>query len=431
MVRTYKEALAWIHGRLRLGIKPGLERMEWMMEKLGHPERRVRAIHVAGTNGKGSTVSYLRHILQAAGYSVGTFTSPYVEKFNERISVNGRPIRDKEIVELVRAIQPLAEELETTELGAPTEFEVITAMMFYYFGKKNIQDVVIIEAGLGGRFDSTNVIYPILSIITNIGYDHMNILGETLEKIALEKAGIIKSGVPVITAVNQPEAWAVIAGKAKSLKAKTYRLGEDFSIVQHEANEDGERFSVETVFSQYPDLNITMFGAHQVQNAAVAVMAADYLRMCYSFLIEKEHIYEGLEKAKWIGRFERISNKPLIIIDGAHNAEGIRSLVDTVRLHYPNKDVHVLFAALADKPLEQMIPPLAGIAKTITFTSFDFPRAASAEQLAALCDHPDKACITDWERWLKEKRKQKRSDDLFLITGSLYFIAEVRKFIKK
>ncbi|AEH47001.1 bifunctional folylpolyglutamate synthase/dihydrofolate synthase [Parageobacillus thermoglucosidasius] len=429
MVRTYKEALAWIHGRLRLGIKPGLERMEWMMEKLGHPERRVRAIHVAGTNGKGSTVSYLRHILQAAGYSVGTFTSPYVEKFNERISVNGRPIRDKEIVELVRAIQPLAEELETTELGAPTEFEVITAMMFYYFGKKNIQDVVIIEAGLGGRFDSTNVIYPILSIITNIGYDHMNILGETLEKIALEKAGIIKSGVPVITAVNQPEAWAVIAGKAKSLKAKTYRLGEDFSIVQHEANEDGERFSVETVFSQYPDLNITMFGAHQVQNAAVAVMAADYLRMCYSFLIEKEHIYEGLEKAKWIGRFERISNKPLIIIDGAHNAEGIRSLVDTVRLHYPNKDVHVLFAALADKPLEQMIPPLAGIAKTITFTSFNFPRAASAEQLAALCDHPDKACITDWERWLKEKRKQKRSDDLFLITGSLYFIAEVRKLL--
>uniref|UniRef100_A0A7U3YDD2 Dihydrofolate synthase/folylpolyglutamate synthase n=1 Tax=Geobacillus sp. (strain Y4.1MC1) TaxID=581103 RepID=A0A7U3YDD2_GEOS0 len=429
MVRTYKEALAWIHGRLRLGIKPGLERMEWMMEKLGHPERRVRAIHVAGTNGKGSTVSYLRHILQAAGYSVGTFTSPYVEKFNERISVNGRPIRDKEIVELVRAIQPLAEELETTELGAPTEFEVITAMMFYYFGKKNNQDVVIIEAGLGGRFDSTNVIYPILSIITNIGYDHMNILGETLEKIALEKAGIIKSGVPVITAVNQPEAWAVIAGKAKSLKAKTYRLGEDFSIVQHEANEDGERFSVETVFSQYPDLNITMFGAHQVQNAAVAVMAADYLRMCYSFLIEKEHIYEGLEKAKWIGRFERISNKPLIIIDGAHNAEGIRSLVDTVRLHYPNKDVHVLFAALADKPLEQMIPPLAGIAKTITFTSFNFPRAASAEQLAALCDHPDKACITDWERWLKEKRKQKRSDDLFLITGSLYFIAEVRKLL--
>ncbi|PDM41508.1 MULTISPECIES: folylpolyglutamate synthase/dihydrofolate synthase family protein [unclassified Geobacillus] len=429
MIRTYEEALEWIHGRLRLGIKPGLKRMEWLMDKLGHPERRIRAIHIAGTNGKGSTVSYLRHILQAAGYSVGTFTSPYVEQFNERISVNGKPIRDKEIVELVQVIQPLAEELEKTELGAPTEFEVITAMMFYYFGKKNIQDVVIIEAGLGGRFDSTNVIYPILSIITNIGYDHMNILGETLEKIALEKAGIIKSGVPVITAVNQPEAWAVIAGKAKSLKAKTYRLGEDFSIVQHEANEDGERFSIETVFSQYPDLNITMFGAHQVQNAAVAVMAADYLRMCYSFLIEKEHIYEGLEKAKWIGRFERISNKPLIIIDGAHNAEGIRSLVDTVRLHYPNKDVHVLFAALADKPLEQMIPPLAGIAKTITFTSFDFPRAASAEQLAALCDHPDKACITDWERWLKEKRKQKRSDDLFLITGSLYFIAEVRKLL--
>jgi dihydrofolate synthase / folylpolyglutamate synthase len=431
MIRTYKEALEWIHGRLRLGIKPGLERMEWLMEKLGHPERRVRAIHVAGTNGKGSTVSYLRHILQAAGYSVGTFTSPYVEKFNERISVNGKPVRDKEIVELVQVIQPLAEELEKTELGAPTEFEVITAMMFYYFGKKNIQDVVIIEAGLGGRFDSTNVIYPILSIITNIGYDHMNILGETLEKIAFEKAGIIKSGVPVITAVNQPEAWTVISEKAKSLKAKTYRLEEDFFIVRHESAEDGERFSVETIFSQYPDLKITMFGKHQVQNAAVAVMAAEYLRMCYSFLIEREHIYEGLEKAKWVGRFERVSDKPLIIIDGAHNEEGIHSLIDTVHSHYPNKDVHVLFAALADKPLDQMIPPLAGIAKTITFTSFDFPRAASAEQLAMLCEHPNKVATDDWKGWIKEKKKQKQSDALFLITGSLYFIAEVRKFLKK
>jgi dihydrofolate synthase / folylpolyglutamate synthase len=431
MVRTYEEALEWIHGRLRLGIKPGLKRMEWFMEKLGHPERRIRAIHIAGTNGKGSTVSYLRHILQAAGYSVGTFTSPYVEQFNERISVNGKPIGDKEIVKLVQVIKPLAEELEQTELGAPTEFEVITAMMLYYFGKKNIQDVVLIEAGLGGRLDSTNIIYPILSIITNIGYDHMNILGETLDKIAFEKAGIIKSGVPLITGAEQPEAWTVISEKAASLKAKTYRLGEDFFIVRHVPITDGERFSLETPFSQYPDLKITMFGAHQVQNAALAVMAAEYLRMCYSFLIEKEHIYEGLEKAKWIGRFERVSNKPLIIIDGAHNEEGIHSLVDTVRSHYPDKDIHVLFAALADKPLDKMIPPLAEIAETITFTSFDFPRAASAEQLAELCDHPNKATTDDWKGWMKETKKQKRSDALFLITGSLYFIAEVRKFLKK
>jgi dihydrofolate synthase / folylpolyglutamate synthase len=431
MIHTYDDAIQWIHGRLRLGIKPGLKRMEWLMDKLGHPERRIRAIHIAGTNGKGSTVSYLRHILQAAGYSVGTFTSPYVEQFNERISVNGKPILDQEIVELVQVIAPLAEELEQTELGAPTEFEVITAMMFYYFGKMNIQDIVLIEAGLGGRFDSTNVIYPLLSIITNIGYDHMNILGETLDKIAFEKAGIIKSGVPLITGVEQPEAWTVISEKAASLKAKTYRLGEDFLIVEHEPAADGERFSLETPFSQYPDAKITMFGAHQTKNAALAVMAAEYLRMCYSFLIEKEHIYEGLEKAKWIGRFEQVSKKPLIIIDGAHNEAGIHSLVDTVRSHYPDKDVHVLFAALADKPLNQMIPPLAEIAETMTFTSFDFPRAASAKQLAELCDHPRKAATDDWKGWIQEKKKQKRSDDLFLITGSLYFIAEVRKLIKK
>ncbi len=190
MVRTYEEAVAWIHGRLRLGMKPGLKRMEWMMEKLGHPERRVRAVHIGGTNGKGSTVAYLRSILQAAGYSVGTFTSPYVEQFNERISINGEPIRDEEIVELVQTIKPLADELEQTELGGPTEFEVITAMMLDYFRqKKPIQDIVLIEVGLGGRLDSTNIIYPLLSVITNVSYDHMNILGDTLDQIAAEKRG--------------------------------------------------------------------------------------------------------------------------------------------------------------------------------------------------------------------------------------------------
>ncbi|QPA30248.1 bifunctional folylpolyglutamate synthase/dihydrofolate synthase [Thermaerobacillus caldiproteolyticus] len=431
MVHTYKEAIDWIHDRLPLGIKPGLKRMEWFMEQLGHPERRVKAVHIAGTNGKGSTVCYLRHILQEAGYSVGTFTSPYVEQFNERISVNGKPIRDEEIVELVQIIKPLAEELEKTELGAPTEFEVITAMMFYYFGKMNIQDMVIIETGLGGRFDSTNVVYPILSIITNIGYDHMNILGDTLESIAFEKAGIVKSGVPVITGIEQSEALQVVSEKANSLKAKTYVIGRDFILTNHSATETGERFSVETPFALYRDITTTMFGTHQVKNAALAVMAADYLRTYYSFIIEEEHIRDGVGKAKWIGRFEALSDNPLIIIDGAHNEAGIRSVIDTVQTHYPDKDVHVLFAALSDKPLEKMVQPLADIAETITFTSFPFPRAATAEQLAALCEHKAKACEDNWQRWIKEKQINYKDTDLFLVTGSLYFISEVRKFLKK
>ncbi|ANB56840.1 bifunctional FolC family protein [Anoxybacillus sp. B7M1] len=430
MIQTYDEALKWIHQRLRLGIKPGLKRMEWMMDKLGHPERRVKAVHIAGTNGKGSTLCYLRQILQEAGYSVGTFTSPYVEQFNERISVNGQPISDAELLQLAQTIEPLAEELGKTELGEPTEFEIITAMMFYYFGKVNIQDVVVIETGLGGRFDSTNIIYPLLSIITNIGYDHMHILGETLEAIAFEKAGIIKPGVPVITAVEQPEALQVIKERAAEAKAKAYILDRDFAAADFEPIETGEQFSVETPFAQYPRLATTMFGAHQVKNAALAVMAADYLRTYYSFIIEESHIRSGIEQAQWLGRFERISNEPLMIIDGAHNEEGIQSLIETVKTHYADKAVHILFAALTDKPLNKMIQPLANMAASITFTSFDFPRAATAKQLEELCSHPNKACTENWQEWLTEKQEKYTEQDLFLITGSLYYISEVRKFLK-
>ncbi|RAK21370.1 dihydrofolate synthase/folylpolyglutamate synthase [Anoxybacillus vitaminiphilus] len=429
MIRTYAEAVEWIHGRLSFGIKPGLKRMEWMMERLGYPQRRIKAIHVAGTNGKGSTVCYLRHILQEAGYSVGTFTSPYVEQFNERISVNGTPIRDEEIVELVNVIKPLVEEVEQTELGAPTEFEVITAMAMYYFGKMNIQDVVIFEAGLGGRFDSTNVIYPIISVITNVGFDHTNILGDTLEKIAFEKAGIIKAGVPVITGAEQEEALQVIFEKAKSVKAKAYVLGKDFEIKDYEAMENGERFSVDTLFSKYRDLTISMLGFHQVKNAALAVMTADYLKTYYSFIIEEEALRSGLEKATWIGRFEKICDKPTVIIDGAHNVEGINSLVETVKTHYPDKKIHVMFSALSDKPLENMIQPLADIAETITFTSFDFPRAAKAEEMYEKCKHENKAFNEDWKQVVSGKKKEIANEDVLLITGSLYFISEVRSFM--
>ncbi|MCX8001827.1 MAG: bifunctional folylpolyglutamate synthase/dihydrofolate synthase [Anoxybacillus mongoliensis] len=430
MVRTYKEAVEWIHGRLKLGVKPGLKRMEWMMEKLDHPERRIKAIHVGGTNGKGSTVCFLRHILQEAGYRVGTFTSPYVEQFNERISINGQPISDVDLIKLVQIIQPLAEELEQTELGGPTEFEVITAMALYYFGKMNVQDVVIFEVGLGGRLDSTNVIYPLLSVITNVGYDHIHILGNTLEQIAFEKAGIIKAGIPVITGINQSEALQVVEEKAASVRAKTYALGRDFTVFSHEPMASGERFSLQTPFTTYHDITTTMLGAHQVKNAALALMVADYLRTYYSFLIEREHMYHGIRKAEWLGRFEKMNDRPLIIIDGAHNEEGIDSLVATMNVHYPNRRVHVLFTALGDKPVTAMIRKLESIAETMTFTTFDFPRALSAEQLAEQAMHPNVQYTNDWKQWLKEKRKQIAKDDIILITGSLYFISNVRNFIK-
>ncbi len=223
-----------------------------------------------------------------------------------------------------------------------------------------------------------------------------------------------------MTAVNEPEAWDVIAKTAAERKAKTYRLGVDFTVSDRQATAEGEQFSVMTPFAEYPNLRISMPGAHQVENAAVAVMAAELLRLGYSFLIDPEHIADGLATAAWPGRFERVSDHPLIILDGAHNEAGIRALVETVRTHYPDKRVHVLFAALTDKPLERMIQRLDELADTITFTTFDFPRAAAAEQLAALSSHRHKATVHRWKEWIGEQKTRLSAQEMLLITGSLY-----------
>ncbi|MFS0861741.1 bifunctional folylpolyglutamate synthase/dihydrofolate synthase [Fredinandcohnia sp. 179-A 10B2 NHS] len=432
MIHTYEDALSWIHSRLRLGIKPGLSRMEWMMERLNHPEKKIKAIHVGGTNGKGSTVSYLRNILQQAGYSVGTFTSPYIESFNERISLNGKPIRDEEIVSLLQVIKPLADELEQTDLGGPTEFEVITAMALYYFGTNPEIDFVIMEVGLGGRFDSTNVITPMLSIITSIGYDHMNILGDTLTEIASEKAGIIKEGKPVITAVDQEEAIQVISQKAKQTNSALYQLSKDFFIVDHKPSEQGELFSLKTPNDTYKNLFLSMKGAHQVNNASLAVMAIKLLVLEGVAKISEKELLKGLEETNWVGRFEQISTQPPIIIDGAHNPEGIKSLVDTIKTHLSDKKVHVVFSALKDKKLDNMISQLEEVADSLTFTSFDFPRAASSKDLYESSSASDSIRVI--ENWIEaieiSKNKLSNSEnEVLLITGSLYFISNVRHYI--
>lgn len=431
MFTTYEQALEWIHSRLRLGIKPGLKRMEWMMEKLDHPERRLKTVHVGGTNGKGSTVTFLRNILQASGFKVGSFTSPYIEQFNERISVNGIPISDKEILELTNIIIPLANELEETELGGPTEFEVITAMSFYYFAKLNPVDVVIYEVGLGGRFDSTNIIHPLASIITSIGMDHTSILGDTLEEIAFEKAGIIKNGVALISAVKQSEAREVIRNQAESKKAPIYQLGDDFVITKSESLQKGETFSLKTAFSEMNDLHINMIGHHQIENASLAVMTCLYLNQFYSFMIEEIDIRLGLKEAFWPGRLEVIQEYPLIVMDGAHNEEGISALVHVLKKRFEDKKITIIFTALADKKLDGMIHQLDEVADRIYFVDFDFPRASRAIDLYEISQSKQKSYTSAWQNLLVEQMKHLSEDEVLVITGSLYFISEVKTFISK
>ncbi len=426
MFQTYEEALNWVHARLRLGIKPGLLRMEWMMERLNHPERRIKPIHIAGTNGKGSTLTFLRCILEEAGYTVGTFTSPYFESFNERISVNGTPISDAEMLELINIIRPLADELEATDLGGPTEFEVITAMAFVYFGKQNPVDVVILEVGLGGRFDSTNIIHPLVSIITSIGMDHTNILGDTYEKIASEKAGIIKSGTAIITAVKQAEALEVIETKAKALRAPLYQLGSEFRVTQHQTLARGEEFHFSSMFHQYNKLTLSMLGQHQTENASLAVMASQLLANYYALQIEESHIRQGLQRAYWPGRLEIISEQPLVMIDGAHNQEGIEALVADLTERYQDKTIKIIFTALADKKLDQMIAKLDSVADSITFTEFDYPRASTAAALYEISTANNKKMNPDWQACLKEAIPTIIETEILVITGSLYFLSQVK-----
>lgn len=422
MFTTFREANEWLQSRLKFGIKPGLERMHVMMELLNHPERRPKYIHVAGTNGKGSTIAFLNEILQQAGYVVGTYTSPSLETIHERISVNGVPISDEEFIHLVNTVKPVAEKVEQTEFGAPTEFEVMTAMMFDYFGRVNIPDVVLLETGLGGTYDSTNIISPLISIITSIGHDHMGILGESLEEIASQKAGIIKSGVPVMTAVQASSLLSIIEKTATSKKARVYSLNKHFSIL-----EQNERLIFRTPFHEYENVKLGLSGTHQRSNAILAVMAANYLTFYYSFQIERKHIKEGLEKTFWKGRFEQVSKDPTIVLDGAHNVEGVTALKETVRQSYPNRTVHVIFSAMKDKETKEMIDILSSFAHRIMFTSFANPRAKQAKALYDEADVKLKFYEEDWVQSIERMKQTLSHGDVLIITGSLYFIGEVRK----
>ncbi|MGG4166858.1 folylpolyglutamate synthase/dihydrofolate synthase family protein [Rossellomorea vietnamensis] len=425
---NYEQAVAWIHSRLRLGIKPGLMRMNHLLDELGNPHQKLKTVHIGGTNGKGSTVTYLRNVLQEAGYTVGTFTSPYFERFNERISMNGDPVSDEDLTRLVEKVKPIAETMEQSEWGAPSEFEVITAMSFYYFAELKSVDLVLYEVGLGGRLDSTNVITPMISVITSIGMDHMQFLGNRLEDIAFEKAGIIKPNTSVISGVHQLEAKKVIEETAFERESDVFQLGQDFTAERLSLLEKGERFEYRSPI-QHEVFELSMLGTHQINNAALAIKVVELLVKNHEMKIEPEHIKTGLKKASWPGRMEALSATREIYIDGAHNPEGVDALVKTIKERFLHKKVTVLFSALHDKELRPMISRLEEAVDDIGFTTFDFPRVASVEELYEASTHPNKAEVHDWKKYLEEKIAIMKEDEVLLITGSLYFLSEVKPYL--
>ena len=414
---NYLDSLYWIHERTKFGIKPGVKRMEWMLDKLNNPQFNINGIHVGGTNGKGSTVAYLRSALLDNGYEVGTFTSPFIETFNERISLNGVPISDDAIVELVQKVKPVSEALEAeTELGTATEFEIITTMMFLYFGEIHPVDFVIVEAGLGIKNDSTNVFKPILSILTSIGLDHVDILGDTYVDIAKDKGAIVKPETPVIYAVKNEDALKVIRDFVEQQNAEGIELDRDISVISQ-----GEEFTYRYKNYELETLILNMLGEHQKENAALAITALIELNESGLVELDFNKMINGIEAVNWTGRIEKVKDEPLMIIDGAHNLESVEALIKTLKDYYKLDNVDVLYAAINGKPIHAMVDQLKTIASTMYITDFDFPKACTKEEIYDEIRFDQKETVDDFVRFIENYEGQG-----LVITGSLYFISEVK-----
>lgn len=418
---NYLDSLHWIHERTKFGIKPGLKRMKWMLDKLGNPEEKIQAVHVVGTNGKGSTVSYLREALVANNYEIGTFTSPFIVTFNERISINGTPITDDELVELVQIVKPISERLESeTELGPATEFEIITLMMFVYFGTVHPVDFVIIEAGLGALNDSTNVFQPIMTVLTSIGLDHTNILGDTYMDIAREKAGVIKPSVPLVYAIKPKDALHFVREVVEKNYNKGLELDRDFHVLS-----DDTEFTYRYGSYELENIQLKMIGQHQHENAALAITTLIEMYQRGMIQLNFNTMIEAIEHTTWSGRIEKVQEEPLILIDGAHNKESIDALVDTLKQYYSDKKIDVLFAAIDGKPIGKMMSSIEEIANRFYVTTFDFPKALPIDAVYDYLEHHHIEKVQDYPQFIEQY-----DGELLVVTGSLYFISEVRKLFK-
>lgn len=435
---TYEEAVNWITELIPFGIKPGLRRMEYMMEHLGHPHRRLKFIHVAGTNGKGSTCAYISQVLIQSGYDVGTFNSPYITKYTDRIQLNGTDIPEQTVKEIVNRLKPISDELAQTELGAPTSFEITTALALVYFAQYAYPDFVVMETGLGGRLDCTNIIFPIISVITNIGHDHMDILGDSLEKIAIEKAGIIKAGVPVVSSVEQPELIELLEGIASSKRSTIYQANKAYSFELTSVRLDELAFSFTGPFRTINPLTISLNGEHQVNNAALAIMTLEVLRQYYAVIIEDEHLLAGLVNTRWPGRLEQVHQNPRIVIDGAHNPEGAETLAKALSSIYTYRKLHFMMGMLSTKNHSDYLWHILPIVDTLIVTEPVFRKKMDAhllfelvEQLKSSRAKPDLQVIVqpDWKEALHTLKELTSEDDLAVVSGTLYLISDVRSWI--
>ena len=408
----------------------GLERMVELLALRGNPHLKLKVIHVGGTNGKGSTIAFLKNMLEKIGLRVGVFSSPYLIHYTDQISINGESIPEARLETLMVDYQSLLEGEAVANLQGTTEFEIITAIAYDYFASEQV-DVAIMEVGMGGLLDSTNVCQPILTGITTIGLDHVALLGDTLEAIAEQKAGIIKQDIPLVTGRIAPEALAVIDRIVEGKDAPRLAYGKDYQVRHQESVVTGEVFDYTSSLRQVR-FQTGLLGLYQIENAGMAIALLDtFCQEDGRELASNDSIAQALEETSWPGRLEVVSRDPLMILDGAHNPHAIKALVATLQERFADYHKEILFTCIKTKALEDMLDLLEKVPDTeLTLTHFDDSRATDESVLKEATKSRNLSYL-DWQDFLEQKLtdKKEKKKTVRIVTGSLYFLSQVRAYL--
>jgi dihydrofolate synthase/folylpolyglutamate synthase len=413
-----------------------LKRMVEMMSFVGNPHKKRRCVHITGTKGKGSTSIIIASILKELGLKTGLFTSPHLIYLEERMKVNDRMISQKMFVELINRLKPFIDRIMVkTPALMPTFFEIVTAIAFLYFERKKV-DISVLEVGMGGRLDSTNIILPEISVITPVGYDHTARLGHTLDRIAYEKAGIIKEGVPVISSAQEPEALSVISKTCKEKNARLYLVGKDILINNIKATKRngiyGTGCEIQTWKNKYKNIFLPLVGRHQVENCATAIGSLEVLSENGVIKTDNEMVINALAKVKCPARIEVISKSPLIILDTAHTVSSMKILRESIKENFSFKKLIVVIGLSADKDIEGILKEIACVADGLILTRTGNPREAEPEQMAVTAKRfyrKKPMVIEDIDEALKEARRIAKKDDLICITGSFFLAGKMKTLL--
>ena len=408
----------------------GLERMEELLALRGNPHLKLKVIHIGGTNGKGSTIAFLKNMLEKLGLRVGVFSSPYLIHYTDQISINGESIPEARLETLMADYQSLLEGEATANLQGTTEFEIITAIAYDYFASEQV-DVAIMEVGMGGLLDSTNVCQPILTGITTIGLDHVALLGDSLEAIAEQKAGIIKQGIPLVTGRIAPEALAVIDSIAATKNAPRIRYDRYYQVSHQKSVVTGEIFDYASAVRQ-GRFQTGLLGLHQIENVGMAIALLDtFCQEDGRELASNDLVSQALEETRWPGRLEIVFREPLMILDGAHNPHAIKALVATLQERFADYHKEILFTCIKTKALEDMLDLLGIMPNTeLTLTHFDDSRATDESVLKEAAKSRNLS-YQDWQDFLEQKLTDKKEEKktVRIVTGSLYFLSQVRAYL--